>query len=78
MADALLGGALAGALGRRRLRDWVDRGEEDVGPVLKTRELVGIGWEWVDGSGRIPMKRVAAASWIGGLNRIGYGLTGYL
>ena len=54
------------------MRDWVDRGEENVGPVLKTRELVEIDWEWVDGSGRIPMKRVAAARRrIGGLDRIG-------
>ena len=52
------------------MRDWVDPAEE-VGPMLKTRELVGIGWEWVDGSGRIPMKRVAAARRIGGLDRIG-------
>ena len=53
------------------MRDWVDRGEEEVALVLKTRELVRIVWEWVDGSGRISMKRVAAARRIGGLDRIG-------
>ena len=27
--------------------------------MLKMREVVGIGWEWVDGSGGIPMGMVS-------------------